>query len=146
MAAGALQKWLFALIADILVASPYTRAVAQHPSWINSSVIYCVYPEIFSGSGFQGVTAQLNRLKQLGVNVIWLMPVTPVGQPIGGHPCRPERNGSSPTQSQWRARGVLRRTSAKGLPSISKNRAGHGDRTRIPFARTPYQCGSVIRS
>ena len=86
MAAGTHRKWWFALIATLLMAAPYTQAVAQHPSWINSSVIYCVYPEIFSSSGFQGVTAQLNRLKQLGVNVIWLMPVTPVGQPINGHP------------------------------------------------------------
>lgn len=81
-----IRNGLFALLAAILMWTPHSRAVAQHPSWINSSVVYCVYPEIFSGSGFQGVTAQLNRLSQLGVNVIWLMPVTPVGQPINGHP------------------------------------------------------------
>jgi tryptophan halogenase len=62
------------------MAAPHLPAVAQHPSWINSAVIYCVYPEIFSSTGFQGITSQLNRLHQLGVNVIWLMPVTPVGQ------------------------------------------------------------------
>ncbi len=61
-------------------------AAAQHPSWINSAVVYCVYPEIFSSNGFAGVTAQLSRLHALGVNVIWLMPVTPVGQPYNGHP------------------------------------------------------------
>ncbi len=61
-------------------------APAQHPSWINSAVVYCVYPEIFSSSGFAGVTQQLNRVHSLGVNVIWLMPVTPLGQPYNGHP------------------------------------------------------------
>jgi glycosidase len=82
----AVRRTSFALIAALLMAVPHSRALAQHPSWVNSAVIYCVYPEIFSSSGFQGVTAQLNRLSQLGVNVVWLMPVTPVGQPYNGHP------------------------------------------------------------
>ncbi len=79
-----------ALLAGAAVSISPVSAAAQgsssHPSWLNSSVIYCVYPEIFSSSGFAGVTAQLNRIHGLGVNVIWLMPVTPVGQPYNGHP------------------------------------------------------------
>ena len=44
-------------------------------------------PEIFSPQGnFAGVTAQLGRIKALGVTDIWIMPVTPIGQPINGHP------------------------------------------------------------
>ena len=74
------------LLISAILAVPTPPSEAQNPSWLNSSVIYCVYPEIFSSSGFQGVTAQLSRLKSLGVNVIWLMPVTPVGQPYNGHP------------------------------------------------------------
>ena len=57
------------------------------PEWPADSVIYTLYPEIFSAQGnFAGVTAQLPRLKALGVTDIWLMPVTPVGQPVHGHP------------------------------------------------------------
>ena len=55
--------------------------------WPASSVVYCVYPSIFSPQrNFAGVTAQLGRLKTLGVTVVWLMPVTPVGQAVNGHP------------------------------------------------------------
>lgn len=67
-------------------ASP-KPASAQHPSWINSAVIYGVYPDIFSANGnFAGVTAQINRIRGMGCNVLWIMPVTPIGQPINGHP------------------------------------------------------------
>jgi glycosidase len=45
-----------------------------------------VYPQIFSTHGFQGVTAQLDRLHRLGANVIWLMPITPMGQATPNHP------------------------------------------------------------
>ena len=70
----------------LLASSALTPVHAEHPSWLDSSVVYCIYPEIFSHGGFNGITAQLPRLKGLGVNVIWLMPVTPVGQPYKGHP------------------------------------------------------------
>ena len=57
------------------------------PLWPANSVIYTLYPAIFSPQGnFAGVTAQLPRLQKLGVTVLWLMPVTPVGEPVNGHP------------------------------------------------------------
>ena len=61
------------------------QQLPSHPAWLDSAVIYCIYPEVFSHSGFDGVTAQLPRLKNLGVKVIWLMPETPVGHPYHGH-------------------------------------------------------------
>ncbi len=68
--------------------APATASAAQTaPPWPAASVIYTLYPEIFSPQGnFAGVTAQLPRLKALGVTDVWVMPVTPVGQPINGHP------------------------------------------------------------
>jgi len=58
-------------------------AEAQHPTWINSAVIYDVQPEIFSPSGnFAGVTAQITRLHNMGVNVLWIEPFTQRGQPV----------------------------------------------------------------
>ncbi len=56
------------------------QAATTAPSWLSTSVIYCVFPEIFSSNGLSGVTAQLNRLHTLGVNVLWLMPFQPRGQ------------------------------------------------------------------
>ena len=49
--------------------------------WVRDGVIYEVYPRAFSKEGdFNGVTAQLDRLKELGVTIIWLMPIHPIGQ------------------------------------------------------------------
>jgi glycosidase len=51
------------------------------PAWLRDAVVYEVFPRAFSASGdFDGVTAQLDRLKSLGVSVIWLMPIHPVGR------------------------------------------------------------------
>ncbi|HWS90845.1 MAG TPA: alpha-amylase family glycosyl hydrolase [Pyrinomonadaceae bacterium] len=57
------------------------RARATAPGWVREGVIYEIYPRQFSEAGtFAGVTAQLDRLKELGVNILWLMPVHPIGR------------------------------------------------------------------
>jgi glycosidase len=71
-----------AMIALTGLCGNVQTARAQSPSWLNNAVIYCVQPEIFSLNGIKGVTAQLSRLHNLGVNVIWLMPIYPRGNPI----------------------------------------------------------------
>ncbi len=51
------------------------------PAWLDGSVIYEVNTAAFSSAGdFAGVTARLDDLLALGVNVLWLMPVHPVGE------------------------------------------------------------------
>src|ERR1051325_2163830 len=51
------------------------------PAWARDGVIYEIFPRTFSASGdFKGVTARLDELKTLGVNVLWLMPIHPLGQ------------------------------------------------------------------
>lgn len=51
------------------------------PAWIQDAVIYEIFPRTFSAKGnFAGVTEQLDRLKTLGVDVIWLMPIHPIGE------------------------------------------------------------------
>jgi len=53
----------------------------QSPDWIRDAVVYEVFPRAFSKEGnFKGVTAQLDRLQQLGVTVIWMMPIHPIGE------------------------------------------------------------------
>ena len=56
-------------------------AARESPEWLRDAVIYEVFPRAFSPSGdFAGVTAQLDRLKDLGIDVLWLMPIHPVGK------------------------------------------------------------------
>lgn len=49
--------------------------------WVRDGVIYQIFPRAFSAEGnFKGITAQLDRLKDLGVTILWLMPIHPIGQ------------------------------------------------------------------
>jgi glycosidase len=57
------------------------------PIDLNTTTIYSVYPQIYSQTGnLAGVTADLGRIHDLGFQVIYLLPVTPIGQATGGHP------------------------------------------------------------
>lgn len=56
-------------------------AATYQPSWIKNAVLYEVNVRQFSQAGnFAGVTAQIPRLKSLGVDILWLMPIHPIGQ------------------------------------------------------------------
>jgi cyclomaltodextrinase len=48
--------------------------------WVRSAVVYEINTRNFSQRGdFQGVTTRLDDLAKLGVTVLWLMPVHPIG-------------------------------------------------------------------
>ena len=49
--------------------------------WVRDGVVYEIYPRAFSPQGnFNGITARLDDLKDLGVTILWLMPIHPIGQ------------------------------------------------------------------
>lgn len=51
------------------------------PDWARGSTIYEINVRQFSASGrFSAVTAALPRLKVLGVDILWLMPIHPIGE------------------------------------------------------------------
>lgn len=63
--------------ADDLSGQPARPA----PAWLRDGVIYEVFPRNFSASGdFNGITAGLDQLRDLGVTVLWLMPIHPIGE------------------------------------------------------------------
>ena len=63
-------------------APDFSQVAARNsPAWVHDGVVYEIFPRAFSPSGdFAGVTAQLDRLHQLGVNILWLMPIHPMGK------------------------------------------------------------------
>ncbi len=62
-------------------------AAGHGPTGLSSATIYGVFSETFSKGGHLfGVTAQLQRIHDLGFTYVWLMPVTPIGRAVGGHP------------------------------------------------------------
>ncbi len=51
------------------------------PDWVKDAVIYEIYPRQYSQKGdFNSITSDLDRLKNLGVTVLWLMPIHPIGK------------------------------------------------------------------
>ncbi len=64
-----------------LLKSPYhDMTPVASPQWVKDAVVYEVYLRSFSPEGtFKGLEAKLADLKTLGVTVLWLMPIHPVG-------------------------------------------------------------------
>lgn len=51
------------------------------PAWLRDGVIYEIFPRDFSRAGnLQNITARLDQLRQLGVNILWIMPIQPIGE------------------------------------------------------------------
>jgi cyclomaltodextrinase len=79
---------IVSVAAGILLAPIFLRAdaVSQQtartsPAWLRDGVIYEIFPRDFSPAGdLNGVTAQLDRLKDLGVTILWTMPIQPIGE------------------------------------------------------------------
>ncbi len=68
----------FAQQPDPAIASLQAR---PSPEWLKSGTIYQTFVRSFSPSGdLNGVTARLDDLHKLGVNIVWLMPIHPYGQ------------------------------------------------------------------
>jgi len=56
----------------------------QPRDWVRDGVIYEIYPRSFSAQGnFNGITARLDELKNLGVTILWLMPSKSICTVIG---------------------------------------------------------------
>jgi cyclomaltodextrinase len=53
------------------------------PAWLRNGVIYEVFPRVFSAEGdLNGITEQLDRLHDLGVTILWTMPIHPIGEKL----------------------------------------------------------------
>ncbi|MGA2684766.1 MAG: alpha-amylase family glycosyl hydrolase [Verrucomicrobiota bacterium] len=77
------------LAATFVLVSTCARAGADvsgtsarpSPDWLREGVIYEIFPRDFSSAGdLNGVTVQLDRLKDLGITILWIMPIHPIGE------------------------------------------------------------------
>ena len=77
-------SWARALVV-VNSGSPDTVNLKRwHSNWIDKSVVYEIYTKSFSfGGNLNGIIPQLPRLKNLGINCIWLMPIMPAASPHG---------------------------------------------------------------
>ncbi len=74
-----MKKFLILSLA-LLALAGCKKTPSVHPDWTYNSVLYEVNIRQFSPEGtFAGVEAQLPRLKDLGVDILWLMPMYEIG-------------------------------------------------------------------
>lgn len=65
--------------ADPYAPQPYVRL--QHPGWTKSATIYQLNTRQFTPEGtFRSAEKHLRRIRELGVDIVWLMPVNPIGE------------------------------------------------------------------
>lgn len=91
VARNSLKSAVYALLcASALTATPQLwadNASAQNarpsPAWLREGTIYEIFERDFSAAGnFNGVTDRLDELSGLGVNILWLMPIHPLGEKL----------------------------------------------------------------
>ena len=69
---------------------PFVSEVV-HPDWTKDAVLYEVNTRQFTPEGtFKAIEAHLPRLKELGVDILWFMPINPIGiknrkEPLGSY-------------------------------------------------------------
>ena len=59
-------------------AAMHRRAAVESPQWLKDGVIYQLSVRAF-GATFSGVRERLDYLQELGVDVVWMMPIHPIG-------------------------------------------------------------------
>ena len=77
-----MKKAILAALAVLALAACHKKAEVRplHPAWTENTVLYEVNVRQFSPEGtFAGVEAELPRLKDLGVDILWLMPMYEIG-------------------------------------------------------------------
>ena len=67
---------LYLLLFPVFIFSQFSS-----PSWVDNACIYEVNIRQFSEDGtFEAFEKELPRLKEMGIDVIWLMPIHPIGE------------------------------------------------------------------
>ena len=81
--AMAFVGWLALHSADVARADSSNPTTRKSPDWLRSSVVYEIYPRNFSPAGdLNAITARLDELNDLGVNILWIMPIHPIGEKL----------------------------------------------------------------
>ena len=76
-----MKRILFFLILAALALGCAKKPAAPERNWVDTAVVYELNTRQFTPEGtFDAARQQLPRLKTLGVDIIWLMPIYPIGE------------------------------------------------------------------
>lgn len=80
---------LYSLLITLLIAcgnktkqaEPFATAEPERPEWVYDAVLYEVNTRQFTPEGtFQAFAEELPRLGEMGVDILWFMPIQPIGE------------------------------------------------------------------
>jgi glycosidase len=75
------RRTLLAATSSLALPTMSFAADMPHAPWSRQAVLYQVNVRQFSAEGtFKAVQAQLPRLRRMGVDILWLMPIQPIGR------------------------------------------------------------------
>jgi len=58
-----------------------SQSIVEAPHWARQGILYQVFPRVFTKQGtFSALEQKLEYIKSLEVDIIWLMPIFPIGQ------------------------------------------------------------------
>ena len=71
----------FFITISILVSVSYAQTIVNHPAWIMNGNIYEVNTRQYTPEGtFKAFEKKLQRLKDMGVQTLWFMPINPISK------------------------------------------------------------------
>ena len=78
-------KWGYCIILSAVAvatrADVSSASARPSPDWLRAGTIYEIFPRDFSTAGnLNGITTKLDELHRLGVNILWTMPIHPIGE------------------------------------------------------------------
>ncbi len=123
-----MRNRLAAMAACLSLGTAYpavTQSTAAADPWVSRSALYEVFVRDFSPAGnLRGVTRGLDRIQAVGANVVWLMPIHPVGvlnrkEPLGSPYSVRDYRGINPAfgaAADFRA--LVRAVHARGMKLI----------------------------
>ncbi|UCE04739.1 MAG: alpha-glucosidase C-terminal domain-containing protein [bacterium] len=78
---GAVELIPFKQEEDLLKGKYFGAKTPVHPYWASNAVIYELNTRQFTREGtFKAIEPRIKELRDLGVNIIWFMPIHPIGE------------------------------------------------------------------
>jgi glycosidase len=76
-----MMKVMSTLLVALMTCAAFAQSSKQVPEWSKDATMYELNVRQFSEEGtFEAIFDDLPRLKQMGVDIIWLMPIHPIGE------------------------------------------------------------------
>ncbi|MFK7786175.1 MAG: alpha-amylase family glycosyl hydrolase, partial [Crocinitomicaceae bacterium] len=76
-----MMKVINTLLIALVSCTTFAQSAKQVPAWSKDATMYELNVRQFSPEGtFEAIYDDLPRLKEMGIDIIWLMPIHPIGQ------------------------------------------------------------------